>query len=190
MGKRYEVCLSGTGGQGQILAGIILAEAAVNDELNVVQTQSYGPEARGGASKAEVIIGDSFINYPKVIQPDCLVAMSQEACNKYAGTVKPGGMLIVDSDLVTEVPSTRAASIYYVSITKIAKEKVGKELVANMVSLGVLVGLTGIVSKKSAEDAMLTRVPRGTEELNRKALHAGFETAQKAKQRKSVLKAG
>jgi len=190
MGKRYEICLSGTGGQGQILAGIILAEAVVNDELNVVQTQSYGPEARGGASKAEVIIGDSFINYPKVLQPDYLVAMSQEACNKYAGTVKPGGMLIVDADLVSEVPANRTVGVYYVPITRIAREEIGKELVANMVSLGVLVGLTGVVSKKAVEDALLERVPRGTEELNMKALHAGFEAAQKAKQQKGVLKAG
>jgi len=176
MARRYEVRLAGTGGQGVILAGILLADAAIRDGKNVVQTQSYGPEARGGASRAEVVISESEIHYPKVIQADITLCMSQEACDKYGCRMREGGLLILDSEYVTRAPTTRAVRV---PLTALAREVTGREIVANVVGLGVLVGLTGIVSREAVEAAIRDRVPRGTEELNLKALAAGFEAAER-----------
>ena len=139
-GNRMEIRLAGEGGQGMILAGIILAEAAaIYDNKNATQTQSYGPEARGGASKAEVVIAQGEIDHPEVIIADVLVAMSQEACDKYAGNLKKDGLLIVDQERVGRVPSSRAIKV---PITRLAQESSGKSITANVVALGVLVGLT------------------------------------------------
>ena len=174
---RYEIRLAGEGGQGMILAGIILAEAAaIYDGKQVVQTQDYGPEARGGASKAEVIIGEDEIDYPKVIGADVLVAMSQEACDKYFSSVKKGGMLIVDEEKVGRVPTTRAVKV---PITRLAAEATGKVITANVVALGLLVGLSGVVSRAAIEKAVTARAPKGTEEMNRAALSAGFAAAER-----------
>ncbi len=174
-----EVRLSGSGGQGLILAGIILAEAAIHDGLNTVQTQSYGPEARGGASKAEVIISSGDIDYPNVAEPEVMLAMTQEACDKYVGTLSNKGILIVDSTFVTEIPDT-TATVYSLPITKIAKEELGRTLVANIVALGAVTGLTNVVTHQAIVDAVLARVPKGTEELNEKALSLGYEYANNA----------
>jgi 2-oxoglutarate ferredoxin oxidoreductase subunit gamma len=174
--SRTEIRLAGEGGQGMILAGIILAEAAaVYDDKNAVQTQSYGPEARGGASKAEVIIGEGEIDYPKVISADVLVAMSQEACDKYASALKKNGLLIVDQEKVGRVPTTRAIKA---PITRLAVETTGKAITANVVALGVLVGLTQIVSREAIEKAVAARAPKGTADMNRAALLAGFAAAE------------
>ncbi len=170
MPKRYEVRLAGSGGQGLILAGIILAEAAgVYGGKFVCQTQSYGPEARGGASKAEVVISDQEIDYPKAIQPDVLLAMNQKSLDSYISDLKPGGTLLVDADLVKEVPLNQVLAIPF---TTIARE-LGKTMVANIVALGALAQATGAVSLESLTAAVLARVPKGTEDLNRKALEAG-----------------
>jgi 2-oxoglutarate ferredoxin oxidoreductase subunit gamma len=177
MTKRYEIRLAGTGGQGAILAGILLAEAAIRDGKNVVQSQSYGPEARGGASRSEVVISDGEIYYPKVIEADILLCLSQPACDKYGGQLRKGGLLIVDSNNVTRAPTTRAVRV---PMTQLARDTVGREIAANVVGLGVLAGLTRIVSRESLEQATLARVPKGTEEANRKALAAGFEAAEQA----------
>jgi len=174
--SRTEIRLAGEGGQGMILAGIILAEAAaIYDDKNAVQTQSYGPEARGGASKAEVIIGEGEIDYPKVISADVLVAMSQEACDKYASALKKNGLLIVDQEKVGRVPTTRAIKA---PITRLAVETTGKAITANVVALGVLVGLTQIVSRAAIEQAVAARAPKGTVDMNRAALLAGFDIAE------------
>lgn len=174
---RYEIRLAGEGGQGLILAGLILAEAAaVYDGKNAVQTQSYGPEARGGASKAEVVISNGVIDYPKVIAADLLLCMSQEACNKYVYGMKRNGILIVDSVHVDRVPTSRA---YMIPITKIAEETTGRRITANIVALGIIVGLTGIVSRKAIEAAVRARAPKGTEALNLKALQAGLDEADR-----------
>jgi 2-oxoglutarate ferredoxin oxidoreductase subunit gamma len=174
--ERYEIRLSGSGGQGLIIAGIILAEAAgIYDGKFVCQTQSYGPEARGGASKAEVVISDEGIDYPKAIKPDLLLAMNQKSCDVYFFDLKPTGLLIVDSTYVKQLPTTRAVEIPF---TQIAREKLGSELVANVIALGALATLSGVVSLKSLEAAVLARVPPGTEELNRKAVEAGIEAAK------------
>jgi len=172
---RYEVRLSGSGGQGIIMAGIILAEAAgIYEGKEVCQTQAYGPEARGGASKAEVVISDTEIDYPKAIQPDVLLAMNQKACDTYAHDLKPGGLLIVDSTLVHDLPSRQAIALPF---TKIARQELGQEMVANIVALGALAKVTGVVSVANLEKAVLARVPPGTHELNRRALAAGGEAA-------------
>jgi 2-oxoglutarate ferredoxin oxidoreductase subunit gamma len=174
-GDRMEIRLAGEGGQGMILAGIILAEAAaIYDNKNATQTQSYGPEARGGASKAEVVIAQGEIDHPEVIIADVLVAMSQEACDKYAGNLKKDGLLIVDQERVGRVPSSRAIKV---PITRLAQESSGKSITANVVALGVLVGLTDVVSRQAIILAVAARAPKGTEEMNKSALSAGFAAA-------------
>jgi len=176
--RRFEIRLAGEGGQGMILAGIILAEAAaIYDGKNAVQTQSYGPEARGGASKAEVIISDGEIDYPKVVGADVLVAMSQEACDKYFSSLKKGGILVVDEEKVGRVPTTRAIKV---PITRLAVEATGRPITANVVALGLLVGLTKVVAREALEKAVSVRAPKGTEEMNRAALSAGFAAAEQA----------
>jgi len=182
-----EVRLSGSGGQGIILAGIILAEAGIIDGKNVIQTQSYGPEARGGASKAEVIISDDYIDYPKVIIPDIVLAMTQESADKYAGCLKENGVILVDSTYVSKVP-VGFKNIYQIPITRIARDDVGREIVSNMVALGALVGLTQIVTFEALEKAVLARIPKGTEELNRKALLLGYDAGVKLlKEQKEIM---
>lgn len=178
MAQRVEIRLAGEGGQGLILAGVILAEAAaVYDGLHATQTQSYGPEARGGASKSEVVISDEEIDYPKVIEADYLLAMSQEACDRYVGNLRRDGLLIVDSTHVTRLPLDRQA--IQAPITRLAEEATGRRITANVVALGVLVGLTGVVSRKAIEQAVRGRAPKGTEELNLKALVAGLDWAER-----------
>jgi 2-oxoglutarate ferredoxin oxidoreductase subunit gamma len=179
MAPRTEVRMAGEGGQGMILAGIILAEAAtIYEGQNAVQSQSYGPEARGGASKSEVVISAGEIDHPEVLQPDVVVALSQEAFRKFGSTVKADGLLIVDSD---KVDSSSAPQAIRLPITKMAFETTGRIITANTVALGVLVALTGVVTRQAIEKAILARAPRGTEEMNHKALEAGFAAAEKVK---------
>jgi len=174
---RYEIRLSGSGGQGIIMTAIILAEAVgVYDGKYVCQTQSYGPEARGGTSKAEVVISNKTIDYPKAIKPDLLLAMNQASCNTYFPDLKPEGLLVVDSTIVDQIPTSRVVAIPF---TQIARKDIGREIVANMVALGAVGLLSRSVSPKSLEKALMARVPRGTEEINRKALRAGIKAAQK-----------
>ena len=179
MGSRYEIRLSGSGGQGLILMGIILAEAiGVYDGKFVAQTQSYGPEARGGSSKSEVIVSDEEIDYPKAIKLDLLLAMNQKSCDEFYADLKPEGLLIVDSTFVTQVPTPKA---FQIPFTRIAREKFNREVVANIIALGAFSQLTPVVSPKATESAVLARVPKGTERLNRDALKAGLSAARRAK---------
>jgi 2-oxoglutarate ferredoxin oxidoreductase subunit gamma len=183
MSYRYDIRLSGSGGQGLILIGIILAEAAgVYDGKYVAQTQSYGPEARGGSSKAEVVISDMEIDYPKALRLDVLLAMNQKSCDDYYMDLKPEGVLIVDSTFVTQIPLPKA---FQIPFTRIARERFKREMVANIIALGAISKLAPIVSSKAIEAAVLARVPKGTEKLNRDALKAGMNAAMKA--RKSIL---
>lgn len=172
--KKVEFRLSGTGGQGLITAGIILGEAAVLDNKEVIQTQSYGPEARGGASKAEVIISNEEIFYPKVSVPDFLLTMSQEAAKKYGQEIKEGGIILIDSSMVSNFENPRA-KIIEIPITKLAREEIGKNFVANIIALGAVVGLTKIVTFESLKEAVLSRIPSGSEEINIKALKLGLQ---------------
>lgn len=175
--QRYEIRLSGAGGQGMVLAGQILAEAAcMYDGKYAVQTRSYGPEARGGASKSEVVIDTLEIDYPKVMVPDLLLAMTQEAYDKYYKDLKKDGILIIDS---YHVEKLKRKDVVSVPITPLARQELGSELYANMISLGIIVALTNVVSKDSIEKAVLARTPKGTEEINKKALKLGFEAVQK-----------
>lgn len=174
--ERYEIRLGGSGGQGIILAGVILAEAAgIYDGRFVCQTQSYGPEARGGASKAEVVISDDEIDYPKAIKPDVLLAMSQKSCDTYLFDLKPNGMLIVDSTFVRQLPTSKALQIPF---TQIARDRFGKEIAANIVALGALAILTGVVSLKSLEAAVKNRLPPSSADMNKEAISAGIEAAR------------
>jgi len=188
MSFRYDIRLGGSGGQGLIMMGIILAEAiGVYDGKEVAQTQSYGPEARGGSSKAEVIVSDEEIDYPKAMKMDLLVAMNQKALDEYYGDLKSDGMLIVDSTFVKTIPSTDTIQIPF---TRIARDRFKKEMVANIVALGAISELTSVVSKKAIEASVLARVPKGTEKLNRDALKAGMSAARRVKKGRPTAEPG
>ncbi|WP_027714940.1 2-oxoacid:acceptor oxidoreductase family protein [Desulfuromonas sp. TF] len=175
MAERYEIRFSGAGGQGLITAGIILAEAAsIIEGKNAVQSQSYGPEARGGASKSEVIISDGPIDYPKATIVDACLAMTQEAADKYANGIKPGGVLLLDSDFAPRAPEGNF-KIYKMPIMRTAKDEIGREIVANVVALGAMIALTDVVSREAGLKAVLAKVPKAFIELNEKAYNAGFE---------------
>jgi len=188
MSFRYDIRLGGSGGQGLIMMGIILAEAiGVYDGKEVAQTQSYGPEARGGSSKAEVVVSDEEIDYPKAMKVDLLLTMNQKALDDYYQDLKPDGLLIVDSTFVKTVPVANAVQIPF---TSIARDRFKKEMVANIVALGAISELSAIVSKKAIEAAVLARVPKGTEKLNRDALKAGMAAAKRMKKGGPALEAG
>jgi len=172
---RFEIRLSGSGGQGMILGSVILAEAiGVDYSKHVVQTQSYGPEARGGASKADVVVSTNEIYYPKAMQLDLLLCMTQESMDKYYGDLHKDGVLVVDSGLVQNVPTD---DYYGLPFTKIAREEAGHVMVANVVALGAIAAFTGIVEKEDLIGAVLKRAPRGTEEKNRTAVEIGYARA-------------
>jgi 2-oxoglutarate ferredoxin oxidoreductase subunit gamma len=174
--EKYEVRLSGSGGQGLLLAGIILAEGAINDGKNAVQTQSYGPEARGGASKSEVIISTEDIDFPKVRNCDILLALTQKSYEQYSEGLKDNGILIIDNSV--NIGNVENKKVYSVPILSTAANDLGKPMVTNIVALGAIVEITKLISAESLEKAVLARVPKGTEELNRKALSMGYEIAK------------
>jgi 2-oxoglutarate ferredoxin oxidoreductase subunit gamma len=174
--EKYEVRLSGSGGQGLLLAGIILAEGAINDGKNAVQTQSYGPEARGGASKSEVIISTEDIDFPKVRNCDILLALTQKSYEQYSEGLKDDGILIIDNSV--NIGNVKNKKVYSVPIISTAANDLGKPMVTNIVALGAIVEITKLISAESLEKAVLARVPKGTEELNRKALSMGYEIAK------------
>lgn len=174
---RKQLRLSGSGGQGVITAAIILAEAAVAEGKEAVQSQSYGPEARGGASKSEVIIDDAPIFHPHVLVPDLVLAMTQKAADKYYHDLNPDGLLVLDDNLVPNIPDF--PHVVRIPITKLAVEKVGKPLFANIVALGALVKLTGLVEFETIKQSVAHRVPPHTVEQNMKALQIGWDAASK-----------
>ncbi|SDK48401.1 2-oxoacid:acceptor oxidoreductase family protein [Natronincola ferrireducens] len=178
MKSRQEIRLSGSGGQGLILGGIILAEAAILDKKNAVQSQSYGPEARGGASKSEVIISSEEIDYPKVEKADVLLALTQVAYDKYINTLKDNGILIIDTSI--KHTSNTSYKVVQVPILSTASDKIGKLMVANIVAVGLIQQLTDVVTKDCLEAAVLNRVPKGTEKLNKQALIEGYNLASRS----------
>lgn len=178
MRDKVEIRLSGSGGQGLILAGIILAEAAILDGKNAIQAQSYGPEARGGASKAEVIISESEIDFPKVQNADVLLALTQKACDKYLTSLKMNGILLLDDSIDISPITFENYRVVRIPIIKTAAEKLSKVMVSNIVALAAIRELTNAVTKESLEKAVLMRVPPGTGELNKKALHEGYELVE------------
>ncbi len=174
---RYEIRLSGSGGQGIILAALVLAEASgVFDRKEVCQTQSYGPEARGGKSRADVVISDTPIDYPKTRALDFLLAMNQAACDAYVKDLKPRGLLLVDTHGVEQLPTDRAVAIPF---QEIAIKRIGNEMTANMVAVGALGVLSQAVRIRSLEKALSQRVPPKSVEVNLKALRAGARAARK-----------
>ena len=175
---RHEIRFSGFGGQGIILSAVILGRAAVMyDQKFAVQTQVYGPEARGGASMSQVIIDDAPILYPKVTSPDIFVIMSQEGFLKYGTLAAKDAVMVLDSSLVQSRPECRYIEI---PATREAKEKLGRDIVANIIMLGALVEVTKVVGETAIEKAILDSVPKGTESLNLKAMNLGFELAKGA----------
>lgn len=173
---RYEIRIAGEGGQGLILAGLLLAAAvAVFDERNAVQTQSYTPLVRGAPSRSEIVISDGEIDFPEVTEADLLVALSQGAYDDFRRQVKPTGRILVDSDLVKVAEPH--PNLQGLPFTRLAREKVGRGLAASIVALGAVAALTGVVRPSSLEEAVRMRAPEGTEELNLKALQAGLEAA-------------
>ena len=180
--ERCRIIFSGSGGQGVITAAIILAEAAVLYEgLNAVQSQSYGPEARGGASRSDVIISDTDIHFPKVIQPNILVCLTQESYDKFSGLLRPGGFLITDNHYVRQggrVDAKQVGLDMYESVM----ETIGRPIVFNICMLGAFVQLTQLVKKESIMKVLKTRIPPGTLELNKRALELGVRLAIDFKQ--------
>jgi 2-oxoglutarate ferredoxin oxidoreductase subunit gamma len=169
---RQEVRFAGFGGQGLLLAGIILGKTAcLYGGKQAAQTQSYGTEARGGASQCNVVIDDKEITYVGVVNPDVFVVMSQEAYDKLIEEVKEGGIVFYDSDLVKikEYPKLRQVPV---SSTGSAKE-LGRQMVANVVMLGAMVEGTKILEADHVEVCLKDSVPPGTEELNLKAFDKG-----------------
>jgi len=171
---RTEIRFAGFGGQGIIKSGIIVASAAsIHGGKNAVQTQSYGPESRGGACKSEVVISEEAVDFPKVTEPDILVAMSQHAYNEYLGDVKQGGIIILDPDMIPHEKEIVNVKVYRVSATKIA-EQLGKKIVANIVMLGAFVAITNVLDANMVRESIKENIPKGTEELNLTAFDKGF----------------
>jgi 2-oxoglutarate ferredoxin oxidoreductase subunit gamma len=172
---------SGSGGQGVITAAIILAEAAVlHEDLTAVQTQAYGAAARGGATRSDVIISDSQINFPKVIQPNVLVCLTQEAYNKFYDIIRPGGLLIMDTRFVQ--PQLKVDAVQrQLPMYQTVMDKIGKSIVFNICMLGAVVGLTGLVRAESIMKVLEQRIPSGFIEMNRQALELGLELGQGVK---------
>lgn len=179
MSEYHEVRLSGFGGQGIMLAGAILSEAAgIYDDKNVTQTRSYGPESRGGVSRSEIIISDELIGYPEATKPDLVLAMTQEAADKYHKDINDNGIMIIDSSIVKNIPKT-SAKIFKIPLTKIATDVVGKKITANVVALGSIAAIVNWVSKGSIKKVVLLRSPKGTEKINEKAFEVGYKEGMK-----------
>jgi 2-oxoglutarate ferredoxin oxidoreductase subunit gamma len=171
---KTEVRLAGFGGQGIVLAGNILGKAATLFEgKNAVFTQSYGPEARGGACTADVVISRGRINYPKVIAPEILVLMSEDAKHTYGQIFADGAMVLTDQDLVRLDTAPAGCTLRRIPATRLAEE-LGRAIVANIVMLGFLAAVTGVVSEDSMRRAILASIPKGTEDLNVRAFETGF----------------
>jgi 2-oxoglutarate ferredoxin oxidoreductase subunit gamma len=172
---RYRIIFSGSGGQGLVSAAIILAETAVMYEsLEAVQSQSYGAAARGGATRADVIISDAPINLPKVFQPGILICMTQESYNKFSNLIRPGGLLIVDSKFVETTRKVDAKQVE-LPLHQTVVEEIGSPVALNICVLGALIGMCGIVKKKSIEKTLAKKFPAAFTAGNQMALDIGFE---------------
>lgn len=176
--EKYRFLMSGSGGQGVITMAILLAEAAVLHEgLNAVQSQSYGPEARGGATRSDVIVSEGQIYFPKVSQPNYLVALTNEAASRYLPLIRPGGLYLYDSDLVQ--PNARVdARRKGLPMHQAIMDTLGKPQAFNICVLGALTTLTGVVSLRSLEKVLAERFAAAHHENNKKALHLGADMAK------------
>lgn len=179
--ERCRLVFSGSGGQGVITAAIILAEAAVlHENLVATQTQAYGPEARGGATRSDVIIADSAIRFPKVTQPNVLVCLTQQAYNKFHHIIRPGGLLLSDSRYVKAESKVDAHQLQLPMYQSVMKH-IGKPIVFNICMLGAVIGLTGIVKSESIMKVLAERIPSGFLDLNEQALNLGITLGAESK---------
>ena len=177
---RVEIRCSGSGGQGILLAAAIIAEAAAALGRHVVQTQTYGPEARGGASKAEVIVAGEPIDYPEVQLADVSLVLSQAAYVKYAADTRPGGLLIYDSGLVEPDPDDESIVRFGLPFTQVASDDLGKKVVTNIVAVGSLARISEVLPVDAVRDAVLSRVPPRFKELNEQAFDLGLRLGEEA----------
>ncbi len=176
MADRIEIRLAGFGGQGIIMMGYVIGKAySIFEGYEATLTQSFGPEARGGACSAQVVLSKDKVLYPYVVQPDVFVAMSQEAFNKYYPTLKEDGILIIEEELVDTSAFNPKQKTFKIPATRFAEEKVGRRLTLNIVMCGFFAAVTGLVSKEAMRKAVEDTVPAGTEELNLKAFDVGYE---------------
>ena len=177
--ERCRMVFSGSGGQGVITAAIILAESAVLfEDLIAVQSQSYGAAARGGATRSDVVISDTTIHYPKVIQPNVLVCLTQEAYSSFSSIIRPGGLLVTDTRFVKterKVDARQRELPMYQTVV----EKIGKPIVFNICMLGAVISLTGIVKPESIMNVLQTRIPKDFIKMNQKALNLGIALGEK-----------
>ena len=170
--KRYEMRFAGSGGQGVILASVILAEAAVISGLYTVQSQAYGPEARGGVSKAETILSSEKIWYSKVTHPDFLLALTQASLDDYTKTLADGAVVMMD-DSLTLPKGVDRSRVISIPILRAAKEEVGKAFTANIVAVGAINAALRLFKDDILLEAVRRHIPAGTEEINKKALDIG-----------------
>jgi 2-oxoglutarate ferredoxin oxidoreductase subunit gamma len=181
---KTEIRLAGFGGQGIVLAGQILGKAAALFEgLQAVFTQSYGPEARGGACSADVVLSREEIYYPRVTSPRILVLMSEEAKNTYGDGLADQSTVLIDEDLVQLDSVPEGCRLFKIPATRFA-EKLGRKIVANIVMLGFITSITEIVGYEAMKQALFDSIPRGTEELNLKAFEKGYEYGRQLKSAK------
>ncbi len=186
----FEVRFSGSGGQGVILAGVLLAEAAMHDGLQVVHTQSYGPAARLGAARSEVVLSHREIAFPEVRRPDVLVCLSREAYVKYGTELADGGLRIVDQQVASETPTPAEGAVALPIVATARELGAGGVITANVVALGALVALSGVVSEPSLRQALRQRVKPELLDLNQRALEAGLRLGTAAAGRPPQIREG
>ncbi len=172
--EKMELRLAGSGGQGVILATVILAEAAIIAGKHTAQSQSYGPEARGGSCKAEVIVSDVAIGFTKVRTPSFLMALTNASLEKY-GKDLPEGCIVMIDDSMEDMPELKGHKVYKLPILSTAKEKVGKAFTANIVAVGAINSILKLVDEEHLKSAVMLHIPKGTEEINLKALEYGVK---------------
>ena len=177
--NRYEMCFAGSGGQGVILASIIFVEAAILSGKQTMHSQSYGPEARGGASLAECIVGDGKLYFTKMGSPAFMLCLTNDALDKYIARLAPGGILIIDADM--KKPERTDITVYALPILRTAAEKVGKAMTANIVAVGAINAILRLFDDEVLFEAVKAHIPAGTETVNLAAFEAGKELGAAAK---------
>ena len=190
--EKQEILFTGFGGQGIVLAGRILGKAAaIGDHRNSTLVQAYGPEARGGACSAQVIISDGAIHYPYVRKPAILVCMSQAGFDKFIDQMAENGVLLIDQDLVAP-PGEKAKDCFSIPSTRLAEE-MGRKMMANIIMFGFFTAVTGAVSVDAARKAVRESVPKGTEDMNTSAFNKGYDygiAVLKGRQKKATAERG
>ncbi len=173
--SRTEIKIGGFGGQGVILSGYIIGRAAsIYDTKNATMIQSFGPEARGSACSAQLIVADDGIDYPYIIAPNIMIVMSQEAYTKFSPEIATGGILITEEELVNPLNLRKDLKHFSIPATRLAEE-LGRKMVLNIVMMGYMTAVTKLIDKEAMRKAVQASVPKGTEELNLKAFDKGFE---------------